>query len=500
MAPKQEARSRKARDRNMAIAQAAQEATGLSAEGSGAVGGSVPPSYARQLVPNDPERWVAGRRWLVRLRWAAILGVSVVVGLCSSLGLITNTAPLFGVIAVMAAYNGLFHLQAVGSAGGETLDRQVELNIALQLLCDLAALTFLLHWSGGMDNPFAVLFAFHMAIAAMLVSKRSAYLIAMAALILHGGTVVAECFGLIHHNAVAFTSDGSSRAMDSGLWNDGVLVTGYLVAMALMFFGVIYFVRVISDQRSASEDRAHQREAIAMSRERMARIGEISSGVAHTIRNPLHGLQNCADLLRSQSDLDDEEMQEILDLMSEGLRRIEMVTRRLLSLSRDTGTNITPTDLSDLVEESMTFVGRLAAGKSVDIALDLSELDPVPLDPDRMLEVLVNLLENAVFACRQSGDVRLSTQEVFAPTHAARITVEDTGEGISADELEQVFHAFYTTKPLGDGTGLGLAIARKIVEDHGGSLTVESRPGDGSSFVIEVPVAQVREATVAGVG
>ena len=428
--------------------------------------------------------------WLVRLRWYAIAGVIGMILVAGRFEWITDARSMLVVAGIMALYNA-FLLQ--GTRRQEDSGARDEHLIFLQIVFDLGALTLLLHWSGGIENPFVMLFALHMAISAMLLARWSAIALGLIAVLLHGGTLIAECIGLLPHHPLNLSA---GWALDGTLtgepWRAPWLVAGVIVALAMMLFGVIYFVRSVEEQRWRAEEKARARERIGLARERMARIGEISSGVAHTIRNPLHGVLNCLDILKGQSQGDAEASREVVDLMSEGLRRIQSVTERLLRLTREDRMERVPTDLSELVRESLTFLEPKAFKQGVKISFQPRDLPAVQVDPDRIAEAVINLVDNAIYACRGGGDVTLRVLLSEDAGDFACIEVEDTGSGISPEGLEHVFNPFYSTKGVGEGSGLGLAIVARVAEEHGGRVAVESTPGQGSCFRLCLPLAAAR--------
>ena len=239
----------------------------------------------------------------------------------------------------------------------------------------------------------------------------------------------------------------------------------------------LHFVRDITERKRL--------EQVALSRERLARVGELSAGIAHTIRNPLHGLLNSVSHLRKRVFGEDPEATEILDWMQEGLTRMETTTRRLLTLTRETPLVKRPVALAEVVEEALVLVSERVRGEGLTLEHDLAELPTIHLDLDRLGEVLVNLLDNAVYACGEHGTITVRTRAV---DNGQVMEVEDTGPGIPQDIRDRVFHPFFTTKAIGEGSGLGLAIAWRVVKEHGGEVEVQSGEGRGALIRITLPI------------
>jgi len=409
--------------------------------------------------------------WLIRLRWVAIIGVVFAAFLAAAHGWILSAAPLVTVAGLMTLSNlGLVFFErevVLESAPQRFRSDQI---LALQICLDLCFLTMLLHWSGGMENPFAIFFVFHMAISAISFELRRALFFCLLAVMLFGGTILLEASTVIPHYPLLLGEDyGNSAA-----WRTTSYVVGYLIAFTLALFGIIAFVSKVERRRLGAEQHARDRELLALSHERLARIGELSAGVAHSVRNPLHGALNCVALLRLGPAAEDPDSQEALDLLNEGLVRIENVTHRLLTYSGNRQLNRTATDINQLIKDSVTFIDPRLTRAQVTVHLNLGDVPEVLMDRDKIGEILINLMDNAVFACKEDGKVTVSTSIPESSTNNLLIEVIDTGVGIAPENLRTVFDPLFTTKAVGEGTGMGLAIARRVVEEHGGTITISS--------------------------
>ncbi len=224
---------------------------------------------------------------------------------------------------------------------------------------------------------------------------------------------------------------------------------------------------------------------VLQSRERLVRIGAISAGVAHTIRNPLHGAINCTEILQKRIPPDDSVAHEMFDLMMEGLNRIEIITRRLLVLTRDSPLQKGKIDINVLISNALSFIEARAEKKKIRLVKELTDFSELSVDSDRFSEALINLFENALDACQEGDRVTIKTN--IEAGNRSCIWVEDSGQGISEENLAKVFDPFFTTKLIGQGSGLGLAITRRIIEEHEGEITLESTVGKGTRFRILFP-------------
>lgn len=435
-------------------------------------------SESQVAVPtaDDPEYMADRLQWLIRLRWGAVAGVllAVVAGIWS--GVLTAPAPMAILVLMLAAYN--LALNVWGQTGQPSPGPWQRL-ILVQLLMDSATLAALLHFSDGVENPFSSAFVFPVAVGAMLLPRAKAIVLGVGVCVMQGGTVVAEAVGLLLHHPMRTTLGHGPMGVDPVL--SSPLLFGYLAAFTLTILGVTYFVNAMTVRHARSEQQRREQERLAQTRLRLARVGAVSAGVAHAIRNPLHGLLGCVEILQRR--MPDQE-RETVELMGEGLQHIERITRRLLSLARDAPLNCRSVGLDGLVDETVRRVCAQAAAGDGQVVTELADSGVVWVDPDRISEALANVLDNALQACSDGGDVKVTTHKAG---ERAEIVVKDTGCGMPPEDLARVFEPFFTTKQVGVGTGLGLKIARRILEDHGGEVWMESQPGAGTSVHLIVP-------------
>jgi len=216
----------------------------------------------------------------------------------------------------------------------------------------------------------------------------------------------------------------------------------------------------------------------------LASVGELASGIAHEVKNPLVGMASGMNLLATRLG-DDPEVRDILRQIRAQHARIEGAIRDLLSYARPKEPHLVSVDPEQLVQRVIPLVRPQADAAGVRLEHQPSGAVPrIRMDTGLMTQALVNLTLNGIQAMRTGGVLTLATRHV---DHTVRISVSDTGEGIPADRQETIFRPFFTTKH--QGTGLGLAITRGIVERHGGRLEVESMPGAGSTFTLVLAVA-----------
>jgi signal transduction histidine kinase len=229
----------------------------------------------------------------------------------------------------------------------------------------------------------------------------------------------------------------------------------------------------------AEIERVGQRARAA---EERAAIATIVAGLAHEIGTPMGVIQGHAKLLEKEIGSEDGTWR--LRTIQEQVARISKIMQTLVNMARPRESKRIPVPLASVVESTLGFIEDRLAKRKIELSLDASEAVTVSGDPERLQQLLLNLLLNAVDSMPDGGElhVRLTRGD-----GGARIEIEDTGTGIATKHVDRIYEPFFTTKGAGDGSGLGLAICRGIAEDHGGSIAVHSVEGEGTTFEVELP-------------
>ena len=219
--------------------------------------------------------------------------------------------------------------------------------------------------------------------------------------------------------------------------------------------------------------------------EHLATLGELATGLAHEIRNPLAGIAGVIEIISRDLPSTSPARAVVKDVRLE-IAQINRILSDLLQTARPHPPEIRPSDLNVTVEHAVMLVRQQVMSKPIKIELvKCPGLPNVEHDSDQLHQVLLNLLLNAVQAIDGTGTIQVQIEVV---EEGVAIHVADTGRGIPAETLPNIFRPFYTTK--GNGTGLGLSLARRIVEGHHGHIEVESEVGNGTEFVVFLPVSQ----------
>ncbi|ABB23231.1 ATP-binding protein [Pelodictyon luteolum] len=242
--------------------------------------------------------------------------------------------------------------------------------------------------------------------------------------------------------------------------------------------GTVVVLRDLTEHHAMQERLERQGKLTAM--------GELASGVAHEIRNPL----NAIGLIAQRLDIeftpkeDEAEFRHLLRTVVSEVHRLNAIIQRFLRFARPPALEVVPTDLAAFAADYRAVLEGEASDKGVAFSLSGAPGTVALIDRDQMQQVLLNIVRNAVEATSRGGAVSVS---VSADAGSAVIEVADTGKGTTPDERHRMFNLYFTTKD--DGTGMGLSIASQIVQSHGGTIEVNDRPGGGTVFRILVPQA-----------
>lgn len=214
-------------------------------------------------------------------------------------------------------------------------------------------------------------------------------------------------------------------------------------------------------------------------------LDKLAAGVIHEINNPLDGIINCIQAIKSEH-LNNKQKKLYLDLIGEGLFRIETITKRLTGLTRNRQLILEPINIKVLMEKALFFIHYRMTRNRINLINKVkSNLLLIKVDHGAILQVLVNILLNAVESMPNGGILSIKST---IDSNWIKITISDSGFGIPKDNLSKIFEPFFSTKEDSGGMGLGLSICLNIVEQHMGTIEVKSNVGKGSDFIIKLPV------------
>ena len=221
--------------------------------------------------------------------------------------------------------------------------------------------------------------------------------------------------------------------------------------------------------------------------DRLASCGEMATGLAHEIKNPLAGIRGAIEVLTDDFPPEDPR-REVMNQIQLQVNRMNKTITDLLYFGRPGKPEFSYADINSLLRQTLRFVEQHPEAKKVSqVEILASGLPPVWIDQKQIQQVILNIILNALQAMANGGELTVRTALVSHPGKDwVQVDIRDTGPGISPEELGKIFTPFYTTKT--QGTGLGLPICQQLLENNGGSLRVDSQLGEGASFILEFPI------------
>lgn len=437
----------------------------------------------------ENNRFIKRAYWLIRLRWIATVSVAVSAFFSANiLNIELQEIGLYGIAVLLAIYNtAMFVLLNYLVRDHRNVSyRAVKKTISFQICADLVILTMLLHFSGGVENPFVFYFIFHMIIASILLSIWQSYLQATFGVLLFGLLVFLEYIEIVPHYCL-------KGFVTNCLRREGFYVLGTLFVFTTSMYLVVYMTSYIS-LRLRRAERAH-RQANEQLREKDRIKDEYVLRVTHDIKGHLAAIQSCLDVVNDElaGPLNPKQA----DFVSRARGRTVKLTsfvRTLLKLTNMRLNHNLEMDVFSLkktIESAVTTARARAEQKS--IALDFK----VEMTEEKIMghqlsieELITNLIFNAIKYTTENGKVNVTAKD---SGDCVLIEIRDTGIGIPQEELSRVFDEFFRAanarKVEKDGSGLGLSIAKQIVERHNGRIWIASEEGKGTCVKISLPKA-----------
>jgi len=241
----------------------------------------------------------------------------------------------------------------------------------------------------------------------------------------------------------------------------------------------LVIVRDIRDRKRAEETRQRL--------EKLAAIGELATMVGHDLRNPLQSIENATYCLKTECATKrscpiSQKAGEMLQIIDESVNYADQIVRDLQDFSAPKTPTLEKAEINTLIKETLS---QIKTPKNVEVITELDQLPEINVDKNQIKRVFLNLAKNGIEAMQKGGTLKISTKKANGFVH---VSFKDTGVGISRESREKIFTPFFTTKAK--GMGLGLSICKKFVENHGGTIQVESEVGKGSTFTVRLPIPQ----------
>jgi signal transduction histidine kinase len=442
-------------------------------------GPSVPPLEAKEA------HVVRVERALILVRWLAVLLVVVAAPFAQFNA--RELAATYGVAALGALYTLLLQVVVVERhpawlSGGY-----------LTAAADAVLVSAVVYVSGGPNSTLALAYFLEVVAVAVRFGLRASLVAAILSLALY--TVVAA----VHPAGVPASGE---LALRFGFLVLTGLLAGYLagearhsqLALAAELSRTKQLHResvALAEENAELSARLRQRlaelettQAQLVRSAKLAAIGELAANVAHEINNPLCGVLSLVELLQEELAADQSHRADLNTIRDETLR-MRAIVRSLLDFARQTPPQLELTDPRSMLDSVLPLVRKRAAVAGIEIHhAHAPEPLPIVVDSGQLKQVLINLLTNALDAMPDGGAVFVGTER---QDNEVVISVRDTGPGIAPQHRERIFEPFFTTKSGVSGTGLGLSVSLGIVERHGGTITVDSEPGAGATFLVRLP-------------
>lgn len=415
--------------------------------------------------------------WLIRLRWVAVVGqLSTVTLAVFVFDMPLALSSLTAVIGFTALTNVVFSwwIRQVSRRSPEASPRRTVWVLMAVMLVDLMALTALLYFAGGVNNPFSVFYLVNLTLCAVLLTERSGWLLTAAA-------ALGMAFLTSAHVEFPELSENLTVGGNAASWTLGEL--GRVAAMATCGLVIIYFVSRVTRQLENTAAELQRVEREKSRSEKLEALGTLAGGAAHELATPLSTIAVVSkELMRHVQKL------QLPDSVREDIRLIRSeVDHCQIILQRMTGRAGQWSDEQEVTTDLKSFlshsVSELSAAARVDLELP-SGGDRVLLriPPETLAQAIRGLIQNGLDST-SGGRVRVSATW---NTDRIRLEVRDDGPGMSNEVLERAGEPFFTTKEPGRGMGLGLFLTRSVVERLGGTLQVTSSAGRGVTATVEL--------------
>lgn len=405
-------------------------------------------------------------RWFIRLRWLAVAGIVVAAGVVVSLGMSVSWTNLLGLAGLLGALNVAY--AALSSRGVPPLAFTW-----WQIVADLTVLTLALHVSGGIENPFAFFYVFHVIIASILLPRRVSYLVAGIASLFFLAMATLEHLRIVPHTELGFVR-----------WENPRYLAGAAMVLASTLFSASYLASTIMEGLRRKDEEMRRFNEGLLQTEKLAAIGQLAAGIAHELNTPLASIAGYAEELGEiVKGGTDGKIVQYTGVIRTQTERCKAITQSLLNFARKSEIRVQAVDVNAVVREAIDYLRFKKRAPELRIETDLGDVPKIQADPGQLLQVFLSILINASDAIQGGGRITVKSRA----EKDVQVVVSDTGSGIPEENLKKVFEPFFTTKEPGQGTGLGLSLSYGIVKQMGGSIDLKSKVGQGTEVTISLP-------------
>jgi len=432
------------------------------------------------------DRIIQSAFWLIRLRWIGVGGIVTVTYLSSSiLNISIESVKLYLMSAIFLIMNGFYFFLLKGHLHKKNQSPLfIRRLLNVQILADLLVLTIMLHFSGGIENPFIIYYIFHMIIGSIVLSPKESFMQTTFALFLIGLLSLSEYLGLIPH-----------YRLEGFVIQDLYKSEIYLISTGLIFVSTSYLVIYVTCSlaaRARRNEEAYKTANIEL-RNKDSIKNEYVLRLTHDIKGHLGAIQGCLSCAANKiHEPGGKSLEEFIDRALNRTNILIKFVRDLLNLTKmklDKKFQMKDFSIRESVKNVLENLQVQANESNIEIVTDIDErVNDVTGWKVSIEEVIANLVLNAIKYSERNSIVHLSIREFI--DHVL-VEIKDHGIGIPENEKKEIFNEFTRAsnakKANIRGTGMGLSIVRQIVHNHGGEIWVESQEGTGSTFCFTIP-------------
>jgi signal transduction histidine kinase len=425
--------------------------------------------------------------WLIRLRWMAIAGLAIATFTANEiLKVALPLRQLYTLSVILLFYNFILYgiLKYITWAGRVSMSAAINRIITFQISADWIILTIILHFSGGIENPFYLYFVFHMIFAGVLLSRTQSYVQATIAVVLFVALILLEYFQIIPH----YVLTGFTTSTD---YRNEIYLFGTIFVFATTIYAVAYLTDSISNQLREQQRKLAETNAELEQKDNLK--NEYVLRVTHDIKGHLAAIQSCLDVVYNQLAGPLNEKQ--ADMIERAYRRTEKCLNFISALLKLTRMKLTGQldmeyfSLRNVIFDSLAAVEGKAKEKGITISHFIGEgTDEIYGEPVLIEETVTNILLNAAKYTHEHGKIEM---KLNIEKEGILLEVKDNGIGVPQADLQHIFEEFYRAenarKIEKDGTGLGLSFAKQVIERHKGRIWASNNPEGGSTFNIWLP-------------
>ncbi len=426
-------------------------------------------------------------KWFIRIRWLAISLLFVSTFIVKYVFKISIQDKAIFILAAILFLLNVIHriiLTRLKMDKSRNVILKIKSGIHFQIITDLIILTYILHFSGGIENPIILFYFFHMIIASSIFSTFQSYTYAFFAILLAGSLALFECYAIVPHYPLEGFITHELYSNVFYVFGSGIIFT--ITSVLVVFLSHMIIYRSIKTEETYVRTNQELEDKDKLKNEYVLRV-------THDIKGHVAAISSCLDVIRSGiAGPLTEDQKEFSNRAFERIELLSTFIKNLLNLTKKRlqhGNEFEEFLLKDVFDRVVASVQTLAKDKSIDFTYSFdNSIQMITGNPFTLEELFANLLLNAIKYTPPKGRVSVTVK-----SHHESIICEvsDSGIGIPGEELTKVFDEFYRAsnvpKDIKTGSGLGLSIAKQIVENHKGKITVSSEPGIWTKFTVTLP-------------